>query len=350
MKPRQPNRGRHRPHHGVLDTTFGTAGGAATQVGTRPDAPSAFLLEPNGQFLMGGFEDGGGKHIPGSLLVARFNSDGTPDTTFGTAGAVLVTPTILGPEAFAMLSNGDYLAVGENGDGVGGTVVEFSSMGVLEPTVTERTVTASSPLQGLEEFPTIFEPDGDYVVCNETAILHDLTTHLQVGLFSEAGVQDSAFSSISLAFGSEAKTQGQAIAVQSSRPRVASTTKRRIRITAQSTETRLGGGDRGIRTPETLSHSMEGIRPEWGLFGLERSVRDRHIGGRFILVNFPGLSGRQRVRREIDDELAQTASEFEWHLVSTALDDGVPVSSPASKPRQRFPQLTVRQTPVSSGL
>jgi uncharacterized delta-60 repeat protein len=98
---------------GVLDTTFGANGVAATQVGTRPNAPSAFLLQPNGQFLMGGFEDGGGKHIPGSLSLARFNSDGAPDRTFDTAGTVLVTPTILGPDALAILSNGDYLAVGE---------------------------------------------------------------------------------------------------------------------------------------------------------------------------------------------------------------------------------------------
>jgi hypothetical protein len=82
---------------------------------------------------MGGFEDGGGENIPGSLSFARFNSDGAPDTSLSTSGTVLVTPTILGLDALAILSNGDYLAVGENGDGVGGTVVGFSSKGALEP-------------------------------------------------------------------------------------------------------------------------------------------------------------------------------------------------------------------------
>jgi uncharacterized delta-60 repeat protein len=200
---------------GVLDATFGTSGVAAVQIGTRPDAPSAFMLQPNGQILMGGFEDGGGKKQPGSLSVARFNSNGELDTMFGTGGFVLVTPKVLGPEAFALLSNGDYLAVGENTSGTGGTVVEFSSTGELRSTVTTGTVTASSPLQGLEDSPTVFEPNGSYVVANQTATSHDETTHPVVSLFSEAGVESTAFAATKIAFGGFGKNTGQAIAVQS---------------------------------------------------------------------------------------------------------------------------------------
>ena len=115
--------------NGVLDTTFGTDGVAAAVTGA--DFPNAFLLQPNGQILMGGFKDGG-KNSPGSLSLARFNSNGALDPTFGTAGVALVTPApILGPQALALLSNGDYLAVGENGNGKAGTVVELSPTGVL---------------------------------------------------------------------------------------------------------------------------------------------------------------------------------------------------------------------------
>jgi hypothetical protein len=70
---------------------------------------------------MGGFQDGG-KKTPGALSLVRFNSNGALDPTFGTAGIALVTPApLLGPQALALLSNGDYLAEGENGDGVVGT-------------------------------------------------------------------------------------------------------------------------------------------------------------------------------------------------------------------------------------
>jgi hypothetical protein len=113
---------------GVLDTTFGTDGVATTAFTAGSDGPSAFLLQPNGQALMGGFLDGG-KATSGSLSLVRFNSNGALDATFGTAGVALFTGTIAGPNALAELSNGDYLAVGENSKGANGTVVEISSRG-----------------------------------------------------------------------------------------------------------------------------------------------------------------------------------------------------------------------------
>jgi uncharacterized delta-60 repeat protein len=200
---------------GVLDTTFGTGGLAAVNLGGSRDFPSSVLLQPNGQILMGGLQLADGKDQKGMLSFARFNSNGTLDTTFGTAGVSLVTATILGPEAMAILSNGDYLAVGENSSGTGGTEVEISSTGVLESSVTGGTVTAISPLQGLEDSPTLFETNGEYVVANQTATSHDLTTHPVVSLFSEVGVQSTAFAATKIAFGGNAKNIAQAIAVQS---------------------------------------------------------------------------------------------------------------------------------------
>jgi uncharacterized delta-60 repeat protein len=201
--------------NGVLDPTFGTDGVAAAVTGA--DFPNAFLLQPNGQILMGGFKDGG-RHTPGSLSLVRFNSNGSLDPTFGTAGVALVTPApILGPQAVALLSNGDYLAVGENGDGVSGTVVELSSTGVLLPSVIAGTLTASSPLAGLEPFPTIFESNGDYLVaslhCEEDSDCGPTDT--KVRLFGETGVQDSGFSSTPFKFGTGGSETPQALAVQS---------------------------------------------------------------------------------------------------------------------------------------
>ena len=202
--------------NGVLDTTFGTDGVATTNFVAGLDAPDAFLLQPNGQILMGGFKDGG-RHSPGSLSLARFNSNGALDPTFGTAGVALVTPApILGPQALALLSNGDYLAVGENGDAKAGTVVELSSTGVLLSTVTAGTLTASSPLAGLEPFPTIFESNGDYLVaqphCEGGSDCGP--TNVKVSRFTETGTLDTTFSSTPFGFGFRRETP-QALAVQS---------------------------------------------------------------------------------------------------------------------------------------
>jgi uncharacterized delta-60 repeat protein len=59
--------------NGKLDTTFGTDGVATAVTGA--DFPDSFLLQPNGQILMGGFKDGG-KKTPGALSLVRFNSNG----------------------------------------------------------------------------------------------------------------------------------------------------------------------------------------------------------------------------------------------------------------------------------
>src|SRR5208283_5921715 len=110
---------------------------------------------------------------------------------------------ILSPQALALLSSGDYLAVGQSPEDMVGTVVELSSTGELLSTVTAGTLTASSPLAGLEPFPTIFESNGDYLV----ASLHceggsDCgPTDTKVQLFGETGVLDSGFSSTPFGFG-----------------------------------------------------------------------------------------------------------------------------------------------------
>ncbi len=200
--------------NGVLDTTFGTGGVATTDFVAGLDAPSAFLLQPNGQILMGGFQDGG-RHTPGSLSLARFNSNGALDPTFGTDGVALITPAqIAGPQALALLSNGDYLAAG--GCQSACTVLEFSSTGELLSTVTAGTLTASSPLAGLETFPTIFESNGDFLVASIHCIgIHCTNFDTEVRLFSETGVLDSGFSSTPFAFGDQGQNTPEGLAVQS---------------------------------------------------------------------------------------------------------------------------------------
>jgi uncharacterized delta-60 repeat protein len=197
--------------NGVLDTTFGTDGVATAVTGA--DFPDAFLLQPNGQILMGGFKDGG-KKTPGSLSLVRFNSNGALDPNFGTAGIALVTPAqIPGPQALALLSNGDYLAVG----GMSGKVLELSSTGELLSTVTAGTLAASSPLAGLEPLPTIFESNGDYLVAqpSHTGGENSHRTDVQVSRFSETGTLDTTFAETPFAFGTTPNNTPQALAVQS---------------------------------------------------------------------------------------------------------------------------------------
>jgi uncharacterized delta-60 repeat protein len=193
---------RYTPN-GILDTTFGTNGLVATKVGTRSDAPSALLLQPNGQIVMGGFEVAGGQGVPGMTSLVRFNANGSLDTTFGKGGISLASVKFVGPETLALLANGDYLAVGEDRNFDTGLVAEFSSKGVLLPNVTPaRVVAALTSSQSavpnvMFQAPTIFQPNGDYVVATTSCTFHSECrgTRIGAGRFLETGETDTTFDS-----------------------------------------------------------------------------------------------------------------------------------------------------------
>ncbi len=192
--------------NGFLDTTFGANGVVATKVGTQSDATSALLLQPNGKIVMGGFEVGGGQGAQGMMSLVRYNANGSLDTTFGKNGISLASVTFLGPETLALLSNGDYLAVGEDASFNTGLVAEFSSKGVLLPNVTTAKVVAgltssqSAVPNVLFQAPTIFQPNGDYVVARtncsfNTHCTGQFGTRLGAARFLETGEVDTTFSS-----------------------------------------------------------------------------------------------------------------------------------------------------------
>jgi uncharacterized delta-60 repeat protein len=211
----------------VLDATFGVGGLVTTLVGTKSGTPTALLLQPNGQIVMGGLASGGGKH----LALVRYNSDGSLDATFGTGGISLVKPKVLGPDTLALLSNGDYLGVGQNADGKTGIVMEFSSTGVLQTTVTPGTVVASlSSSQGggasgtilptgnpAFPFPTVFQPNGDYIVATTSCTFHSECRGTKIGVarFSETGKLDKTFSATVESFDPPLTTSvAEAVALQ----------------------------------------------------------------------------------------------------------------------------------------
>jgi uncharacterized delta-60 repeat protein len=71
---------------GSLDSGFGSGGKTAVQVGDTPDAPSianAVAIQPDGKILAAGIGDGFG--------VVRLNVDGSLDSSFGDGGKVNTT-------------------------------------------------------------------------------------------------------------------------------------------------------------------------------------------------------------------------------------------------------------------
>lgn len=204
--------------NGILDATFGNGGLVTTLVGVRVNVPTAMLLQPNGEIVMAGFEVAQEGTAPGKMSMVRYNSNGSLDTTFGTSGISLVTDTITGPDALALLSNGNYLAVGQNRSGKTGVVVELNSKGVLQSKVTAGTLAAALSSSQGGASPTIFQSNGDYIVATTVCTFHSECRGTKIGVsrFLETGNVDTSFNANSFESFDPTQTTsvGKAMALQ----------------------------------------------------------------------------------------------------------------------------------------
>jgi uncharacterized delta-60 repeat protein len=73
--------------NGTLDSTFGTTGVITTSFGTGVDEAHAVLVQPTGKIVAVGFSRQAATH--NDFALARYLPGGTLDTTFGTGGRVL---------------------------------------------------------------------------------------------------------------------------------------------------------------------------------------------------------------------------------------------------------------------
>jgi uncharacterized delta-60 repeat protein len=122
--------------NGTLDSFFGTNGKVTTSVGPIFDSTYALALQPDGKILAGGFSQGTSS---ADFAVVRYNSNGTLDTAFGTGGIVT---TSVGPDfelvrALALQPDGKILAAGiryasTNFNSGDFAVVRYNSDGTLD--------------------------------------------------------------------------------------------------------------------------------------------------------------------------------------------------------------------------
>ncbi|HZL35190.1 MAG TPA: delta-60 repeat domain-containing protein [Tepidisphaeraceae bacterium] len=132
---------------GALDTSFGTAGTAGFPASVSISEIASILLTRKGQIV--------GIGSSGSLLVGRWNADGTPDATFGGSGFVQANSPFSPSGAFGnntgyILRDGDIVALSGSGP------MEFTPAGQLNPKFGHR---------GVE-----WNPDGLTGTINATAL------------------------------------------------------------------------------------------------------------------------------------------------------------------------------------
>lgn len=119
---------------GTPDALFGNKGIVRITMSALYDIPTSIQLQPDGKIVIGAYSQIGSVY---QFAVARYNSDGSPDNSFGSSGIV---KTVVGngdiPLSIHIQSDGNILAVGTSDDATNGRIalVRYKSNGRLDST------------------------------------------------------------------------------------------------------------------------------------------------------------------------------------------------------------------------
>ncbi len=113
---------------GSLDTSFGSGGEVITDMGGYYDTAYALDIQSDGKIVIAGSSGGTGG---GGFYIARYNTDGSLDTSFGDTGKIITDKgTHSTAYAIAIQTDGKILIAGESDDDI--AVVRYNTDGSLD--------------------------------------------------------------------------------------------------------------------------------------------------------------------------------------------------------------------------
>jgi len=165
--------------NGTPDNNFGTGGKVITDFNGTNDEPYAVAIQADGKIVVAGFTLIASSNL--DFALARLNTDGTPDNTFGTGGKVT---TAIGTAndwatSMAIQSDGKIVVAGYVDDGAGTddvAVVRYfiNPLGIndmngqsdkisLYPNPANNLITVSIPSIAKDDFISIFNMQGELI-------------------------------------------------------------------------------------------------------------------------------------------------------------------------------------------
>jgi uncharacterized delta-60 repeat protein len=211
-------------NNGQPDPTFGTAGQAPLAM----RSTSALALQADGKILISSDAPGANPFFPArpsAGSVARYNSNGTLDTTFGSGGQVGV---LAAPSALAEQSDGRIVTAGTiatnlslAGDSAGFGVMRLNSNGSVDKTFATHGATftgfANFPLTA--PFALAIQSNGDIIAAGEAGVsTTQLVESFALARYLSTGQLDSTFGTggrVTTNFGSNAIAFIGALTLQS---------------------------------------------------------------------------------------------------------------------------------------
>jgi uncharacterized delta-60 repeat protein len=185
---------------GSLDTSFGSGGYTITDFGSIYDAAQAVALQPQAtgpsKILVVGLTDVVGHKgaLIGEVALARYNANGTLDTTFGTNGKVItgLSRGFQYVSSVAVDSSGRIVVAGETGSP---TLLRYTPNGALDTSFGTGGVVITT-LGGVNiNEAAVVQPDGKIVLACDPFDPATNTREFSVARFNVNGTADSTFGS-----------------------------------------------------------------------------------------------------------------------------------------------------------
>ena len=177
---------------GTLDATFGS-GGWVTGPGNEVNA---ILQQPDGKLVVAGYDISPNRNF----ALARYETDGTLDASFGTNGMVTTSMSFYHDQAFALVrqADGGFVAAGLTDNGFNTdlslVLVRYDAVGVLDASFGTGGISTKIPGAlyriglGLVE-----QPDGKLVMAAHTIV--DALGEIAVARWQANGTLDTGFGS-----------------------------------------------------------------------------------------------------------------------------------------------------------
>ncbi|MBC7774582.1 MAG: T9SS type A sorting domain-containing protein [Phycisphaerae bacterium] len=150
---------------GSLDTSFGTGGKLTTNIDSSGGWATSLAIQPDGKLVAFGYVESGQDD---EFAIARYLSDGTLDDSFGNDGAFLVPNTAEG-HAVLLQPDGKIVVAGSKYNGLPGTIfdfalVRFNSNGAFDNSFGINGIVSTSFDDEDVAHAMVMQPDGKIVV------------------------------------------------------------------------------------------------------------------------------------------------------------------------------------------
>jgi uncharacterized delta-60 repeat protein len=175
---------------GAPDAGFGSGGIVKTDISGRGDQANAVAVQPDGRIVVAGFATD--DVIDGDFALARYNPDGTLDTTFGGDGIVI---TDFGTHddaarALALQPDGRIIAAGSAGEKV--ALARYLADGRLDPSFGNAGSSVADLGPGAAANGVALTPSGQILLAG-SSVGPALNRDFMLARFRDDGVLDSTF-------------------------------------------------------------------------------------------------------------------------------------------------------------